>query len=113
MAAGAALDPLMTIIPDPRDQLQWSVGGQVLAADTGAAVWCYRHGPSGRSLRLDALGRVYGQDAQGTVRLFGKGGPLALAVALNAVFDGFDGARPRRIVLPGADGAPATVQVGG
>ena len=95
-------DPLDAVLPRPCDRLAWSTSGQVTAADTRETVTVYRHDRSGRSLLLDDEGRVYGRDAQGTVRLFGRGGPLALAVALNVVFDGQDHLRPAEVVLPDA-----------
>ena len=95
-------DPLAAILPAPVDRAAWSPTGTTVAADTRATVVTYEHHATGRRLRLDAGGRVYGQDAEGVVRLFGRGGPLALAVALNVVFDGADALRPSRVVLPDA-----------
>lgn len=95
-------DPLARVLPEARDRSAWRHVGCVEATDTGDAVFEYEHRISGRTLRLDGAVRVYGQDAQGVVRLFGRGGPLALAIALNAVFDGLDQHRPSTVVLPTA-----------
>lgn len=93
-------DPLALILPEAADRRQWVCVRQTPAAGTKEAVFHYQHQAMGRTLRLDRHGRVYGQDPEGVVRLFGRGGALALAVALNAVFDGMDHCRPRRVVLP-------------
>lgn len=95
-------DPLSVILPLAADRLSWSLVDTATAADTGERVVIYQHQATGRSLRLDGAGRVYGEDAQGVVRLFGRGGPMALAVALNAVYDHADHLRPVRVVLPRA-----------
>lgn len=100
-------DPLALILPEAADRLSWFLVATATAADTAERVAIYRHQETGRSLRLDAAGRVYGEDAQGVIRLFGRGGPMALAVAINAVYDRADHLRPIRVVLPGAT-APAT-----
>jgi hypothetical protein len=92
--------PLEQLLPEPQDRKGWHCTAQVMAADTQATVFVYEHLAIGRALRLDADGRVYGQDPEGTVRLFGRGGPLALAVALNALYDGRDEYRPARVVIP-------------
>lgn len=94
------LDPLVMILPLADDRLLWRRTAAVQAADTGDQVFAYEHRAIGRTLRLDAQGRVYGQDSEGVVRLFGRGGALALAVALNAIYDGLDGYRPTQVVLP-------------
>ena len=107
-----AYDPLATILPEPDDRAPWRRAGESTAADTQQTVFHYEHRATGRTLRLGADGRVYGQDPEGVVRLFGRGGPLALAVALNVVYDGLDRGRPRRVVLPGtADAADVDVTV--
>lgn len=93
-------DPLCLVLPEATDRLAWHCTGRTVARDTRETVFSYEHRAMGRALRLDAQGRVYGQDPEGAVRLFGKGGPLALAVALNAVYDGMDQHRPTRVVLP-------------
>jgi hypothetical protein len=92
--------PLTRILPDPDDRASWRLVAVATAADTHERVAVYAHQVTGRALRLDTAGRVYGEDAQGVIRLFGRGGPMALAVALNAVYDGADHARPVRVVLP-------------
>ena len=92
--------PLCLVLPEAGDRLAWRVTARTIAGDTKETVFHYEHRALGRSLRLDAHGRVYGQDPEGAVRLFGKGGPLALAIALNAVYDGMDQHRPSRVVLP-------------
>ena len=91
---------LARIIPDPLDQADWYVSHRSRAVDTQLLVNHYVHRNSMRVLRLDDRGRVYGQDAEGVVRLFGRGGPLALHVALNMVFDGIEERRPKKVVLP-------------
>lgn len=93
-------DPLRLILPEAADRLAWHCTDRTQAADTHETVLHYEHRHSGRTLRLDARCRVYGQDPEGTVRLFGRGGPLALTVALNAVYDGMDQYRPARVVIP-------------
>jgi hypothetical protein len=99
---------LRLIFPQRQDLAGWRCGRRSTAVDTQEEVFHYEHHHIGRWLRLDAQGRVYGQDAEGTVRLFGRGGPLALAVALNAVYDGMDAYRPAEIVIPqAADRRPA------
>ena len=100
-------DPLADVLPEAADRLSWHLLETVIAADTGERVAIFRHAVTGRSLRLDAACRVYGEDAQGVIRLFGRGGPMALAVALNAVYDHADHLRPIRVVLPAADPADA------
>lgn len=92
-------DPLAQVLPRPSDRAVWRRSHHSVAVDTGETVVHYTHQASGRTLRLDAQCRVYGQDSEGTVRLFGRGGRLALAVALNVIYDGIT-ARPSRIVLP-------------
>lgn len=94
-------DPLERLFPEAEDRLWWQCIGRVTAADTGDSVAEYQHTAIGRTLRLDDSGRVYGQDAEGVVRVFGRGGALALSIALNAVFDGMDAHRPSRVVIPG------------
>ena len=94
------LRALSRVLPDAADRTDWYHSHTSTAADTGARVHHYVFRFAGRALRLDDRGRVYGQDPQGVVRLFGRGGPLALHVALNMVFDGYQDRRPRRIVLP-------------
>ena len=101
-------DPLTEVLPEAADRLSWRCATRVVASDTGETVFEYEHIAMGRSLRLDAHLRVYGQDPQGVVRLFGRGGALALAVALNAVYDGHDDYRPTRIILPGQEETPNT-----
>lgn len=96
-------DPLATILPDADDRAPWRHAGASTSVDTQQRVFHYEHQATGRMLRLDVDGRVYGQDPEGVVRLFGRGGPLALAVALNVVYDGLDRGRPRRVVLPGLE----------
>lgn len=91
---------LTRIIPDPDDLSDWYVSHQSRASDTQHRVTHFVHRRSLRVLRLDDRGRVYGQDPEGVVRLFGRGGPLALHVALNTVFDGIEERRPKKIVLP-------------
>lgn len=93
-------DPLAMILPVEADRQLWHRVGESVASDTHAVVVHYAHRRIGRTLRLDGQCRVYGQDAQGVIRLFGRGGPLALAVALNAVYDGSDQHRPNTVVLP-------------
>jgi hypothetical protein len=95
-----AADPLASILPRAKDRAAWICTHSTIASDTAAEVLHYEHQPSGRTLRLDGTGRVYGQDPQGVVRLFGRGGAMALAVALNVVFDGMDHLRPGEVVLP-------------
>ena len=104
MSNTTVVDPLERILPVAADRLAWRCVGRVTARDTAEAVFTYEHPGMGRALRLDASGRVYGTDAEGVVRLFGGGGALALAIALNAVYDGHDSAKPSRVVLPGAGG---------
>ena len=99
-------NPLATLLPVAADRLSWRLVATVTAADTREPVAIFRHDVTGRSLRLDAACRVYGEDAQGVVRLFGRGGPMALAVALNAVYDHADHLRPARVVLPEPEPAP-------
>lgn len=94
-------DPLAALFPDAGDRDPWHCVGRVTAADTGERVAEYQHTAIGRTLRLDDSGRVYGQDSEGVVRLFGRGGALALTIALNALFDGMDAHRPSRVVIPG------------
>lgn len=91
--------PLAAILPTPADRRPWRCADTAVAADTGETVLHYEHQHTGRRLRLDRHGRVYGQDAEGVVRLFGRGGALALAVALNAVYDGFDELRPAEVAV--------------
>lgn len=98
-------DPLQLVLPERVDREPWHCTGQTTAVDTHATVFHYEHRNLGRTLRLDEQARVYGQDPEGVVRLFGRGGPLALSIALNAVFDGADRYRPRRIVIPEPAGA--------
>lgn len=95
-------DPLALILPEAADRLSWFLIDTATAADTGERVAIYRHQETGRSLRLDGSGRVYGEDPQGVIRLFGRGGPMALAVAINAAYDRADHLRPVRVVLPAA-----------
>lgn len=95
-------DPLAAILPEAADRLSWFLVDTATAADTGERVAIYRHQATGGSLRLDHRGRVYGEDAQGVVRLFGRGGPMALAVAINAAYDHADHLRPARVVFPEA-----------
>lgn len=97
------VDPLSVILPAPADRASWTQVETATAADTHERVAIYRHNVTGRALRLDAAGRVYGEDAQGVIRLFGRGGAMALAVALNAVYDRADHLRPERVVLPDRD----------
>lgn len=100
-------NPLAMILPRGEDRALWHCTGERPAADTGATVFSYEHRGIGRTLHLDDQGRVYGQDPEGVVRLFGRGGPLALVVALNALYDGMDQYRPAEVRLPG-DAAPVT-----
>lgn len=93
-------DPLAAVLPEAADRLSWYLADTVSAADTGERVAVFRHVVTGRCLRLDSACRVYGEDAQGVIRLFGRGGAMALAVALNAAYDGADHLRPARVVLP-------------
>lgn len=93
-------DPLRLVLPEAADRLAWRCTARTEASDTHETVFCYEHRGIGRTLRLDGHCRVYGQDPEGTVRLFGRGGALALAVALNAVYDGMDRYRPSRVVIP-------------
>ena len=93
-------DPLCLVLPEAADRLAWHCTARTVAGDTNETVFHYEHRAMSRALRLDARGRVYGQDPEGAVRLFGKGGPLALAIALNAIYDGMDQHRPSRVVLP-------------
>lgn len=93
-------DPLELVLPNSADREAWHCTERTTAVDTHETVFHYEHRNLGRTLRLDQHARVYGQDPEGTVRLFGRGGALALAVALNAVFDGADRHRPSRIVIP-------------
>ena len=95
-----AMGPLRMVFPRADDRAAWWCGRRSEAADTRREVFHYQHQHIGRWLRLDADGRVYGEDAEGTVRLFGRGGTMALAVALNAVYDGMDDHRPAQIVIP-------------
>lgn len=97
-------DPLAMILPVEADRELWQRVDESLASDTGVVVVHYEHRRIGRTLRLDGQCRVYGQDAEGVIRLFGRGGPLALAVALNAVYDGSDEHRPHTVVLPDGGG---------
>src|SRR5687768_7555937 len=90
--------PLDMLFPVAADRLSWRCGRRSTATDTQETVFHYEHQQIGRWLRLDSAGRVYGEDREGVVRLFGRGGPLALAVALNAVFDGMDAYRPSEVV---------------
>ena len=92
--------PLDLIFPEVADRLSWRCGRRSTAADTQETVFHYEHQQVGRWLRLDSAGRVYGEDPEGVVRLFGRGGALALSVALNAVFDGMDAYRPIDVTLP-------------
>lgn len=94
------IDPLVMILPVPVDRASWCRVDTATAADTHERIAIYQHQVTGRSLRLDGAGRVYGQDAQGVIRLFARGGAMALAVALNAAYDGDDHLRPARVVLP-------------
>ena len=100
MSDAVTADPLAGVLPDAADRVSWLREEIVTADDTREAVVVYRHTATGRALRLDETGRVYGEDAQGVVRVFGRGGALALAVALNAVYDGADHLRPSRVTLP-------------
>lgn len=100
LAPDDLVGPLQSILPSPADRLAWRCSRRSVAADTKEVVFHYEHQHIGRSLRLDQAGRVYGQDPEGVVRLFGRGGRLALAVALNAVYDGMDHHRPAQVVLP-------------
>ena len=100
MPDGGGTDPLAMVLPVEADRELWHRVEESVASDTGAVVVVYEHRRIGRTLRLDAQCRVYGQDAEGVIRLFGRGGPLALAVALRVVFDGMDSYRPTRMVLP-------------
>jgi hypothetical protein len=102
--ADLAADPLGRIFPNDADRLAWRCGRRSTAADTQEEVLHYEHQQIGRWLRLDAAGRVYGEDPEGVVRLFGRGGALALSVALNAVFDGMDAYRPTEVVIPSSAG---------
>ena len=102
MTTEAMTDPLQLILPVAADRLAWRCTARTVASDTDELVFHYEHQHIGRSLRLDQGGRVYGQDPEGVVRLFGRGGALALAVALNAVYDGMDEHRPTEVSLPGA-----------
>lgn len=102
MTQTTTVDPLARILPLAEDRAGWHCAGSVEASDTHHTVFEYEHRGIGRTLRLDAEGRVYGQDAEGVVRLFGRGGALALAIALNALYDGMDAHRPSRVVLPEA-----------
>lgn len=99
------LDPLALILPMADDRAAWLRSATTTAADTRSQVVAYEHHATGRRLHLDGAGRVYGQDAEGAVRLFGRGGAMALAVALNAIFDGHDRLRPTRVALPSAESA--------
>lgn len=101
------IDPLGMILPRAEDRVLWHCTAQRTAADTGAIVFSYEHRGIGRTLHLDDQARVYGQDPEGVVRLFGRGGPLALVVALNALYDGMDQYRPAEVLLPG-DATPVT-----
>lgn len=105
MAESPCQDPLTMILPVASDRELWHRIEESVASDTGAVVTHYVHRRIGRTLRLDRECRVYGQDAEGVIRLFGRGGPLALAVALNAVYDGSDEHRPHTVVLPDGGGA--------
>ena len=100
MADVATRDPLDDIFPVPEDRRAWRRVGSRISADTRETVYAYEHTGIGRALHLDSRGRVYGHDPEGVVRLFGRGGALALAVALNALFDGHDEHRPSRVTLP-------------
>ena len=93
-------DPLTVVLPEAADRLAWTLVDTATAADTHERVGIFRHAVTGRCLRLDAACRVYGEDAQGVIRLFGRGGAMALAVALNAVYDHAEHLRPARVVLP-------------
>ena len=92
--------PLQLIFPEPADQAAWERTDETTAADTGKVVHHYRHRTTLRCLRLDEAGRVYGMDPEGVVRLFGRGGPLALHVVINMVFDQRPDLRPATIALP-------------
>ncbi len=96
------VDPLQQVLPDAADRGAWQCVGRVTSRDTGETVFEYEHRVIGRTLRLDAAARVYGQDPEGSVRLFGRGGGLALSIALNAIYDGMDEHRPARVTLPKA-----------
>ena len=103
MTTTAMKDPLAAlrlVLPDAPDADDWRRVATSTSADTDVVVHHYQHRTTLRTLRLDDGGRVYGQDPEGVVRLFGRGGPLALHVALNMVFDGFEECRPRRVVSP-------------
>lgn len=100
IATGLATDPLTALLPVPEDRAPWLLTAAAPAADTGEVVYHFEHRGMGRALRLDGRCRVYGQDVEGVVRLFGRGGPLALSVALNAVYDGMEQHRPSAITLP-------------
>jgi hypothetical protein len=93
-------EPLALILPLASDRAAWQLIDETVATDTGQVVYHYRHGVTLQCLRLDSAGRVYGRDAEGAVRLFGRGGPLALHVAINIVFDQHPDLRPQRIVVP-------------
>ena len=93
-------DPLGRILPSPHDRDAWELTHRSTAVDTGQVVAHYRHRRTQGTLRLDDAGRVYGQDVEGVVRLFGRGGPLALHVALNIAFDGHPDLWPTRVVVP-------------
>ena len=107
---GRSADPLAMILPVEADRMLWRCTDRRVAADTGATVFSYEHRGIGRALRLDADGRVYGQDPEGVVRLFGRGGPLALVIALNAIYDGMDHFRPAEVLLPGDNAPVVTAQ---
>ena len=103
-----AMGPLGAVFPRAEDRAAWWCGRRSEAADTREEVFHYQHQHIGRWLRLDTHGRVYGEDSEGVVRLFGRGGAMALAVALNAVYDGMDVYRPAEIVIPqGSDRRPS------
>ena len=95
-----AADPLGDIFPEPADRAAWHRTGGGRGIDTDEDVVTYEHIGTGRKLHLGLDGRVYGQDPEGAHRVFGRGGHLALKIALNVVFDGFESHRPSRIVLP-------------
>src|SRR5688500_6023055 len=94
----ATADPQMRalarVLPEATDREGWHLISTSRAADTGVPVHHYVFRHTARVLRLDDRGRVYGEDREGVVRLFGRGGPLALHIALKMIFDGCEDRRP-------------------
>ena len=97
--ASAPLDPegLVNVSPKGGDTFRVVDQSTVVYQDlTGSGAETIAH--TRENGRLTIMFCSFGEKPN-IVRLFGRGGPLALAVALNAVFDGADDTRPSRVVL--------------